>query len=103
MSEWPRTYNRVKRPTSRVLKASPSARPRQRLGFEPRRCPYGIPFILDTLPLDALLKGDVNHDGPVNNLDITPFVAALASEDEAGLLLAFSEASYAAADVDMSG
>ena len=61
----------------------------------------GIPFVLDTLPLG--LKGDVNNDGSVDNLDITPFIAALAAEDEAAFLASFSEGSYAAADIDISG
>ena len=62
----------------------------------------GIPFILDTLALTAL-KGDVNNDGMLNNLDITPFIAALAAADEPGFLTVFSEGNYTAADVDMSG
>ena len=63
----------------------------------------GIPFILDTLDLAAVLKGDINNDGSVNNLDITPFIAALAAADEAAFLLTFPDGSYTAADVDMSG
>ena len=63
----------------------------------------GIPFILDTLDLAAVLKGDVNNDASVNNLDITPFIAALAAADEAAFLLTFPDGSYTAADVDMSG
>jgi len=65
--------------------------------------PCGIPFILDTLVLETVLKGDVSNDSFVNNLDITPFIAALAAVDEAAFLLTFPEGSYAAADVDMSG
>ena len=60
-------------------------------------------FLLDTLPLDLVLKGDVDNDGSVDNLDITPFIAALAAEDEAAFLVAFPGGSYAAADIDMSG
>ena len=63
----------------------------------------GIPILLDTIRLTQILQGDVNNDGSVDNLDITPFIAALAAEDEAGFLSQFSDGSYAAADVDMSG
>ena len=49
------------------------------------------------------VTGDVNSDGSIDNLDITPFVAALAAEDETAFLLAFPEGNYAAADIDMSG
>ena len=65
--------------------------------------PCGIPFILDTLALATVLKGDVNNDGSVDNLDITPFIAALAAADEAAFLVTVPEGSYAAADIDMSG
>ena len=64
--------------------------------------PCGIPFILDTLPLGLVLKGDVNNDGSVDNLDITPFIAALSAEDEAAFLAQFPNGNYAAADIDMS-
>ena len=61
-------------------------------------------FLLDTLALStSVLKGDVNDDGSVDNLDITPFIAALAAADEAAFLDAFPEGNYAAADIDMSG
>ena len=60
-------------------------------------------FLLDTLSLDAILKGDVNNDAGVNNLDITPFIAALSAEDEAAFLTEFPNGNYAAADIDMSG
>ena len=61
-------------------------------------------FLLDTLALaTSVLKGDVNDDGSVDNLDITPFIAALAATDEAAFLDAFPEGNYAAADIDMSG
>ena len=63
----------------------------------------GIPLLLDTITLTQILKGDVNDDGSVDNLDITPFIAALAAEDEAGFLAAFPKGNYAAADIDMSG
>ena len=49
------------------------------------------------------LTGDVNNDAEVNNLDITPFIAALAAEGEAAFLAAFPDGSYAAADIDISG
>ena len=48
-------------------------------------------------------NGDVNNDGSVDNLDITPFIAALAAEDETAFLAAFPEGNYAAADIDTSG
>ena len=51
----------------------------------------------------AVLKGDIDDDGSVNNLDITPFIAALAAEDETAFLSTFPGGNYAAADVDMSG
>ena len=51
----------------------------------------------------AVLKGDVDDDGSVNNLDITPFIAALSAADEAAFLTQFPNGNYAAADVDMSG
>ena len=60
-------------------------------------------FLLDTLALAAVLLGDVNNDGHVNNLDITRFVGALAAEDEAAFLAQFPGGSYAAADIDGSG
>ena len=66
------------------------------------RYPCGIPFILDPLVL-SLLIGDVNRDSAVNNLDITPFIAALAAADEAAFLTQFPSGNYAAADIDMSG
>ena len=65
--------------------------------------PCGIPFLLDTLDLDTVLKGDVDDDGLVTNLDITPFVGALAAQDEAAFLVLFPGGNYAAADVDLSG
>ena len=61
----------------------------------------GIPFVLDTLPLN--LVGDVNNDGSIDNLDITPFIAALAAEDEAAFLTQLPEGNYTAADIDVSG
>ena len=60
-------------------------------------------FLLDTLPLGTMLSGDVNNDAEVNNLDITPFIAALAAADEAAFLTQFPDGNYAAADIDMSG
>ena len=63
----------------------------------------GIPFLLDTQDLATVLKGDVNNDGSVDNLDITPFIAALAAEDEAAFLTQFPEGKFTAADIDMSG
>ena len=50
-----------------------------------------------------MLKGDVSNDGSVNNLDITPFIIALAAEDEAAFGVALPGGNYAAADIDMSG
>ena len=63
----------------------------------------GIPIILDTIRLTQVLRGDVNNDASVNNLDITPFIAALAAADETAFLVAFPEGNYAAADIDTSG
>ena len=60
-------------------------------------------YLLDTLALLAVLKGDVDNDGNVNNLDITPFIAALAAGNEAAFLVGFPDGSYAAADIDMIG
>lgn len=63
----------------------------------------GAVFLIDTLSLAQILKGDVNNDGSVDNLDITPFIAALAAEDEHAFLGAIPGGQYAAADIDMSG
>lgn len=60
-------------------------------------------FLLDTLNLDAVLTGDVNDDGTVNNLDITPFIAALAAANQADFLSTFPQGNYTAADIDMNG
>ena len=61
-------------------------------------------FLLDTKELGGtVLLGDVDDSGEVNNLDITPFIAALAAADEAAFLVAFPSGNYAAADVDASG
>lgn len=64
----------------------------------------------DEVPLNGFileytgsLLGDVNADGTVDNLDITPFIAALAAADEADFLFAFPNGNYAAADIDSSG
>ena len=68
--------------------------------------PFGTAvFLLDTkeLDLESVLLGDVNNDGAIDNLDITPFITALASEDEAAFLVDFPQGSYSAADVDTSG
>ena len=63
----------------------------------------GIPFILDTLSLDAL-RGDVNNDSEVNNLDITAFIIALTVDgSEAAFLKQLPNGSFAAADVNVSG
>lgn len=60
-------------------------------------------FLLDTLPLgESVLRGDVDNSGDINNLDITPFIAALSAEDEAAFLAQFPNGNYAAADIDMS-
>ena len=58
-------------------------------------------FVLEGMA--TVLKGDVNNDSAVNNLDITPFIEALAAVDEADFLVAVPGGSYPAADVDMSG
>ena len=63
----------------------------------------GIPFILDPLDLVTILRGDVDGSGDINNLDITPFIAALTAEDEAAFLSLVPDGSYDAADVDISG
>jgi len=49
------------------------------------------------------VNGDVNNDGVVNNLDITPFVVALSVDDEAAFLDQVDGGNYAAADTDASG
>ena len=57
-----------------------------------------------TIPeLIALLRGDVDDDGSINNLDITPFVAALSAADEAAFRMRFPNGNYGGADIDMSG
>ena len=53
--------------------------------------------------ISTAMLGDVNGDGAVDNLDITPFVTALSAADEAAFVALFSEGNYAAADIDMSG
>ena len=63
----------------------------------------GIPLLLDTKSLSQLLRGDMDLDGLVTNLDITPFIGALAAEDEAAFLALFPGHSYGAADVDGDG
>ena len=63
----------------------------------------GIPTLLDTMSLVTVLKGDVNDDSFVDNLDITPFIAAVAAADQAAFLTVLPEGNYAAADVDRSG
>ena len=60
-------------------------------------------YHLGDIGTTGVLKGDVNNDASVNNLDITPFIAALVAVDEAAFLAQFPEGSYAAADIDMSG
>ena len=60
-------------------------------------------FLLDTRELGSVLLGDVNNDGATDNLDITPFIAALAAANEADFQVTFPRGSYAAADIDMSG
>ena len=57
----------------------------------------------NTQGMAGVVLGDINNDASVNNLDITPFIAALAAEDEAAFLEAFPDGNYAAADIDMSG
>jgi len=65
--------------------------------------PGTLVFLLDTKALSSVLLGDVNNDGAIDNLDITPFITALASADEAAFLVDFPQGSYSAADVDTSG
>lgn len=60
-------------------------------------------FTLSEPIISAFQAGDVNGDGVADNLDITPFIAALAANNEAGFLDQWSEGRYFAADVDMSG
>ena len=62
-----------------------------------------MPVLRVTVAAEPTVTGDVNNDGNVDNLDITPFIAALAAEDEAGFLAAFPDGNYTAADIDMSG
>ena len=66
--------------------------------------PCGIPFLLDTLALGTVLAGDVDNDGLVNNLDITPFIVALSVVgDEAAFAAQVPGGNFAAADIDGSG
>ena len=59
---------------------------------------------LEALEVMALLKGDVNGDSKVDNLDITPFIAALAAgNDEAIFLKDVPAGSFLAADLNMDG
>ena len=58
-------------------------------------------FLLDTLTLGTVLTGDVNNDGQVNNLDITPFIAALSVNGDADAFLELvAGGSFAAADTN---
>ena len=47
----------------------------------------GIPLLLDTMSLSQVLEGDVDDDGLVTNLDITPFIDLLtaAASDSAAI------------------
>ena len=49
------------------------------------------------------LLGDVNGDGNVDNLDMTPFIAAQAAEDEAAFLALYPAGEYWAADCKTDG
>ena len=59
--------------------------------------------VISVITALAILKGDVDDDGSVSNLDITPFIAALSIADEGAFLRQFPNGNYAAADIDMSG
>ena len=61
------------------------------------------PLWITAISDSTVLKGDVDNDGRINNLDITPFIAALSATDAAAFLAVFPEGNYAAADIDMSG
>ena len=56
-----------------------------------------------TLFMNLVAQGDVNNDGSVDNLDITPFIGALSAADEAAFQIQFPEGHYDAADIDLSG
>lgn len=61
-------------------------------------------YLLDTKLLSQVLLGDVNNDGSVNNLDITPFITALSVDgDEETFLSQVTNGSFLAADIDKSG
>ena len=51
----------------------------------------------------SVLVGDVNGDGNVDTLDITPFVATLTAGDQAAFLALFPDGEYWAADVQGDG
>ena len=52
--------------------------------------------------ISVIPAGDVNGDGNVDNLDITPFIAALATPEEA-FLATYPDGVFQAADVDNDG
>ena len=52
---------------------------------------------------DTILPGDVNADGNADNLDITPFIAALVAADEAAFLAQYPGGWYWAADCHEDG
>lgn len=59
---------------------------------------------LEALEVLALIKGDVNSDGKVDNLDITPFIAAVAADNDAAAFLAqVPGGHFLAADVNTDG
>ena len=59
-------------------------------------------FAIDTVK--DVTAGDVNNDGSVNNLDITPFITALSVDgDEETFLSQVTNGSFLAADIDKSG
>ena len=47
--------------------------------------------------------GDLDNDGDIDNLDITPFIAALTANDEQAFLGQVPSGNFAAADIDLSG
>ena len=71
-----------------------------------KSCAVSIPWyhewITSTVPEPAA-PGDVNGDGNVDNLDITPFIDALNAADEAAFLAIRPDGAYWAADTNEDG
>jgi len=60
-------------------------------------------LITGILTVPSFDLGDVNGDGNVDTLDISPFVAAILAVDEAAFLLEYPDGEYWAGDVDDDG